>query len=136
MIFGIITGVIIGLMALIVLGGIMKGRRYAWQYTALCLANVLASAILAVIASSFIGKVSGDLISKELVKILPDDISAAFNTVPSALGLIGAFVVMFLAPILFYLIFAIVRGIIGLFVPSIAYALTNKNVSDETLSRR
>ncbi len=127
MIFGIVTGVVVGLMALTVFGGAMKGRKCAWQYTALRLANVVVSAIIAVIASAFIGKALGGLISKELIK-LPEDISAAFSTMPSASGLIGAFVAMFLAPILFYLIFAIVRGIIGLFVPSIAYMISSDKI--------
>lgn len=125
MIFGIVTGVILGLMALVVLGGVMKGRKAAWQYTACRLANVVVSAVIAVIVSALIGKALGNLISKELMNLLPDDVSAALGAMPSASGLVSAFVAMFLAPILFYFIFAIVRGIIGLFVPSIAYAMIN-----------
>ena len=123
MIFQIVTGVILGLMTLIVLGGILKGRKYAWQYSAMRLVNVIVSAIIAAIAASFLGNILGNLISTELVKILPEEISEALQAMPSASGLIAAFIVMFSAPALFYLIFTIVRSIIGIFVPLLAFLL-------------
>jgi hypothetical protein len=68
------------------------------------------------------GKIAG-AVSKEIIDILPNDMAEAFKTMPSASGLIGAFIAMLTAPLMFYIIFAIIRGIIGLFVPHIAYAV-------------
>lgn len=136
MIFWIVSGVIIGLMVISVLCGVIKGRQYAWQYSAFRLVNVVASAVIAVIASAFLGKKLGEIVLKEVLKLLPEDMAQAFSAMPSASGLIGAFIAMFVAPIMFYFIFTIVRGIIGLFVPSLAYALkkiTSKNDTDEVL---
>lgn len=123
MIYGIVSSVILGLMALVIFLGVLKGRRYEWEYSAFRLVNIVVSAVASVILSSILGKTLADAVTKELISLLPAEAAEAFSSMPSALGLIGAFIAMFTAPLIFYIIFAIIRGIIGLFVPHIAYAV-------------
>lgn len=121
MYYWIASGVMIALMAIAVFCGVMKGRKYAWEYAALRLANVIISAVAAVFVSALLGKILGGFVSQELMKAMPVSMSAALNEMPAVSGLIGAFVAMLAAPIIFYILFAIIRGVISLFVPSIAY---------------
>lgn len=131
MLFGVFSGVILVLMALVVFLGVMKGRRYAWEYAAVRLANVIISLVVAIIAASMIGKTLGGLIGDVILNVMSEDLASAFESMPSVVGLLGALVAMITAPIVYYFVFSLIRGIIAIFAPTIAYAL-KKGISKDS----
>ena len=134
MLFGITSGIVVALIALAVYCGVMKGRKYEWEYSAVSLANIVISAIIAALASSFIGQVLGNFIFKKIVSSFPTDTVDAFNAMPTVSGLIGALTAMLIAPLLFYAIFSLVRGIIAIFVPLLACMIRKAQGKDDVSS--
>lgn len=129
MLFLIFSIAIFALMMLSIVVGVLRGRKYVWTYSAIRLANVVVSAVVSLISALLIGKFAGGVITELVLSILPSDLAQALRALPSTSGIVGAFVAMFLAPIVFLFIFLFVRGIISLFVPMISCAITKNTKS-------
>ncbi len=132
MLFLIFSAVIFALMMLSVTVGVLKGGRYAWEYSAVRIGNVIVSAGVSVLLSSLIGRFAGNFVSDLALSIMPDSLAEALKALPSASGAVGAFVAILLTPIVFYLLFTLIRGIISLFVPTISCAIVKALKKEDT----
>ena len=132
MLFWVFSIAIFSLMMLSISVGVLKGGKYVWIYSAVRVGNIVVSAVLSVIICLIVGRFAGNLISDFALSILPNSLAETLRDLPSASGAIGAFVVMLLSPLVFYLLFTLIRGIIALFAPTISCAIVKASKKEDT----
>lgn len=95
--------------------GMLKGRKYKWQFSAARIILLVISTIAATIISALIGWVAGGVLFKVLVPNLNGNIAQILEIVPSAPQILRAIVAMVVAPLVFILVFNIIRPIANIF---------------------
>ena len=112
----IFSGVFLFFAALAVLVGALKGKKYTWMYSV----SRLIVVVLSVILSVLIAKLASSLIAGALYGLAggfaSGNVADTLNSISTAKDLVKLVVTIVLAPILFYPVFLIVRGLMTLLV--------------------
>lgn len=95
--------------------GMLKGRKYKWQFSAARIILLVISTIAATLISALIGWVAGGVLFKVLAPNLNGNIAQILEIVPSAPYILRAIVAMVVAPLVFILVFNIIRPIANIF---------------------
>ena len=119
----IFAGTFLFFALIFLLIGMLKGRKYKFQYSLSRLITVIISAVVAMALSALIASGLGGLLVGIVSSLLPEDVSPMLEAIPSAPDAVKALVAMIVAPILFFGIFLIVKPLIGLLKRPIARLL-------------
>ena len=106
----ILSGVFLLFSALVIFLGVLKGRKYTWMYS---VARLIVL-VLSVVCSVLVAKLISSLLSDVLFNVLANmggEITELLNSLPSAHDVLSFLVTLILAPILFYPMFWIIRGL-------------------------
>lgn len=122
--------------ALAVSVGILKGRKYIWQFSLARLITVVVSLalslVLAIILSGILGGVVANLIKGVFAS--NETVSELLTALPSAMPAIKALVATVIAPLLFIIFFVIAKPLLALLKKPIAGLMTKKTEADEAES--
>ena len=123
--FGLIfSGVFLLFAALFILVGALKGKKTAWQLsvtkTVLNFISAIIAAFLASLIAWFGAGLVLDLFIDMFASTLEIDIYALMEDVPSAKGAITALAAMIIAPVLYLILYAIVRPLVAISKRSLA----------------
>ena len=119
----IFAGTFLFFALIFLLIGMLKGRKYKFQYSLSRLITVIISAVVAMALSALIASGLGGLLVGIVSSLLPEEVSPILEAIPSAPDAVKALVAMIVAPILFFGIFLIVKPLIGLLKRPIARLL-------------
>ena len=108
--------------ALAVLIGVMKGKKYRWQFSVSKIVLTIMSAIIAMLVSSLLGLGLGKALAGALSSSLVDSIPE-IKDVEGLSTMISAIIAGVAAPILFYAAFPIVKALSGSFTFDFAHLL-------------
>lgn len=95
--------------------GMLRGRKYKWQFSAARIILLVISTIAATIISALIGWIVGGVLFKVVVPTLNGNIAQILEAVPSAPSVLRAIVAMMVAPVVFLLVFNVIRPISNIF---------------------
>ena len=95
--------------------GMLKGRKYKWQFSAARIILLLISTIAATVLSAVTGWIVGGVLFNFLMPSLSGTWAELLAAVPSAPAIFKAIVAMVVSPIVFVLIFNIIRPISSIF---------------------
>ena len=110
-IFAIVTVLI---AAAFVIVGLLKGKKFTWSYVALRGAAVILAAPLAVLLSWLLGHgLSGAVFGILRATGLPGQFNQLVQETPAAIDAVQALCVTLLAPVLFYVLFPVLRMILN-----------------------
>ena len=93
--------------------GMLKGRKYKWQFSAARMILLVIATLISTVISALIGWVAGGLLLGFLPMAGP--ISGLLEAMPSAPEALKVVVAMIIAPVVFIIIFNIFRPIVNLF---------------------
>lgn len=110
----IFSGAFLLFALIFLLIGMLRGRKYKFQYSLSRMITVVLSAVVAMAISALIAWALGGVLFGVVNSLLPSEMSPLFDAMPSAPGIIKALVAMVVAPLLFTGIFLIVKPIMGL----------------------
>lgn len=108
----IFAGVFFFMFLLALLIGMLKGKRYVWQFSLTRLFIVAVSAPLAVFLSALISWFAAGAM---MGFVNVDGATEILRAVPTAAGSLRAIIASVLAPILFFLLFLIIKSVLGIF---------------------
>lgn len=95
--------------------GFRRGKKYFWGYSAVRIVGIVASVILATLLSVLIARgLSGLVYNTLLPSVKSENFHELLDSLPSAAQVVRALVSMVIAPIIFYILFPIVRKLLGL----------------------
>lgn len=95
--------------------GFRRGKKYFWGYSAIRIVGIVASVMLATLFSVLIARGLSVLICNTLLpSVKSENFHELLDSLPSADQVIRALVSMVIAPIIFYILFPIVRKLLGL----------------------
>ena len=129
--FGLISSAIflfgVGLAVLI---GIMRGRKYKWEYSLARIIGVVVSAILSallatVLANLLIDALVNSMLNGNMQESLGGELGAMLQEIPSGISAITAFGAMLVAPVLFIPLFIIVKIIVNIIVKLVMRSIFN-----------
>ena len=109
----IVSIAFLALAALVVLGGVLKGRKYTWVYSAVKLVCAVVAAVISMLLASVLGGIVGNL----LVDTLAGSLGVEIFEIPALNFAVKALVGMLIAPFLFWIVYLIVHGVIKIFIP-------------------
>ena len=135
MIEPIISGVFLALACVAALLGFLFGMRKKWQYTMLKIATTVIATIVAVIIARAVPAKGFEALTDMIVGVLPETFSADIKnvlTTPEVKDSIMAMVSMILAPLLFSLLFIIIKPILGIAKAPLARLWINKAEKNKT----
>ena len=115
----IFFGVFLFFALIFALCGMLKGRKYKWQFSATRIILLAISTVIATLISALVGWFGGGLLVDILLPMLQGNIGSInigelVASLPSSLAAIRALVAMIVAPLVFILVFNIVRPLINL----------------------
>lgn len=115
----IFFGVFLFFALIFALCGMLKGRKYKWQFSATRIILLAISTVIATLISALVGWLAGGLLVDILLPMLQGNIGSInigelVASLPSSLAAIRALVAMIVAPLVFILVFNIVRPLINL----------------------
>lgn len=94
--------------------GFRRGKKYFWGYSAVRIVGIVASIILATLLSVLIARgLSGLVYNTLLPSVKSENFHELLDSLPSAAQVVRALVSMVIAPIIFYILFPIVRSSSG-----------------------
>ena len=95
--------------------GFRRGKKYFWGYSAIRIVGIVTSVILATLLSVLIARgLSGLICNTLLPSVKSENLHELLDSLPSADQVVRALVSMVIAPIIFYILFPIVRKLLGL----------------------
>lgn len=110
----IFSGVFLFFALLFVLCGMLKGRKYKFQYSVSRIIVVALSAVLSMVLSALLSWLLGSVIFNVIEGSLPsDEVRELLNNLPTAPDAVRALVAMLVAPLIFVAVFLIVRAILN-----------------------
>ncbi len=119
--------------ALAVAVGILKGRKYVWQFSLARLVTVVVSLalslVLAILLSGILGGVVANLLKGAFAS--NETVSELLVALPSAMPAIKALVAAVIAPLLFIIFFVIAKPLVALLKKPIAALMTKKSEAKE-----
>ena len=131
----VFSGLFLFFALVFLLIGMLKGKKYKFQYPLSKLITVIIAAVLAVLASRLLAKLLVSSVAEIVLTAFSDsqDLLQLLEKVPSAMAAVHALAAMIVAPILFFLIFLILKPIVGIFKRPIGKLLLKlgKNESAE-----
>lgn len=110
-------GVFLFFALLFALCGMLKGRKYKWQFSAARVILLVIATLIATVLSALVGWAAGGVLINFVAPLLEDmgiGVNTIFEVVPSAVEILRAVVAMIVAPLVFILIFNIVRPLVNL----------------------
>ncbi len=115
----IFFGVFLFFALIFAICGMLKGRKYKWQFSATRIILLAISTVIATLISALVGWLAGGLLVDILLPMLQGNIGSInigelVASLPSSLAAIRALVAMIVAPLVFILVFNIVRPLINL----------------------
>ena len=118
----IFTGFFVLIAVIFILTGMLKGRKYKWQFSVSRIVVVVLSTIAATLISALVSWLLGGLVYGALEGFLQNgnqEIANLINSLPSAADSVRAIIAMLIAPLIFLLFFLVIKAILNIFAGSI-----------------
>ena len=124
----IFFGVFLFFALIFALCGMLKGRKYKWQFSATRIILLVIATLITTVISALIGWLAGGVLANTVLPMLEStggkvNIGELLKAVPSAPAIIRAVVAMIVAPLVFLVVFAIVKPLIKLLTKPIGKLL-------------
>lgn len=124
----IFFGVFLFFALIFALCGMLKGRKYKWQFSATRIILLVIATLITTVISALIGWLAGGVLANTVLPMLESaggkvNIGELLKAVPSAPAIIRAIVAMIVAPVVFLMVFAIVKPLIKLLTSPICKLL-------------
>ncbi|MBQ9070104.1 MAG: hypothetical protein IJY23_01975 [Clostridia bacterium] len=131
----IFTIAFFAILALALLRGLFRGKKFVWQYTLTRMLVSILSAVIAVFVAVAVAKnLSATLYGMLEAEAFSDEIKATLSELESVPAVLQAVVSMILAPILFYPIRFVAKIILKIFAPLFRKLLMS--LSDKTSEKK
>ena len=115
--------VVMALLA--VLGGMRKGKKYIWSYSVARLVVAIVSAVAAAFLSAKLSFFVFQLIFSA-IEGGTGDFAMLLTSVPVMVEALSALVSMFVAPVMFYVVFSILRHLLNLLAKTVLRSIAKK----------
>ena len=121
-------GVFLFFALIFALCGMLKGRKYKWQFSATRIILLVIATLITTVISALIGWFAGGVLANTVLPMLESaggkvNVGELLKAVPSAPAIIRAIVAMIVAPVVFLMVFAIVKPLIKLLTSPICKLL-------------
>ena len=135
MIEPIISGVFLAFAGIAAFLGFVSGMRKKWQYTILKVATTVMAAAIAIIVARAVPAQGIERLTEMIVGIVPEALASDVKgilTSPEVKGSVLALTSMILSPLLFSLLFIVIKPLLGIFKAPIARFWINKAEKNKT----
>ena len=133
----IFFGVFLFFALIFAICGMLKGRKYKWQFSATRIILLVIATVITTVLSALIGWFVGSLLAGGILDViaylatgltfgkvdLRESLPAAFKAVPLLFDIFKAVVAMIIAPLVFIVVFNIVRPLVNLLTSPICKLL-------------
>ena len=125
MFFWIFSGVFLFFALIAAIIGLVKGRKFIWQYSFARLISVIVAAVASMISSSLLCWLVSSLLYKTLrnASVVSADISQLITSIPTLEYMIRAVFAALIAPMVFIILFFVFKKLFGFLVRRICHGL-------------
>ena len=122
-------------LAVFMLVGMLHNGRYAWYYSAMKLAGILLATGVSALLSMLIASLTANRLSDELLhSALLGEVGESLSKIPAIAEALGALVAMILAPMIFVLLFWILKVALRMIAYRVSVRIAVQHMKDQETS--